>query len=1022
MRLPEIALKNYLFILTTIGLIVFIGLRTFNSMPRSEDPFLSLPNYTIVVVNPGTSPEDMEELVVDPIEDAVDEIDDITEIRTEIANSLAVIKVEAEFGIDFDEKYDDIVTEIDKIKGKLPSGIIQLDVDQFKPEDMVAVQQYAIVSDVLPYKTLLDYAEDFEDELEKIDFVKKVDIEAQPQEEIRIQLDFQKMANLGINLRQVITTLRGNNANIPGGDIQSGNLEFNIKSTGNLESLDAIRNTAITANNSQIVYLKHFATIDYAYEDLRWIARHNGKKAIYVTVTQKRGGNIIQLAENMKTVQADFKNKLPETIQLETAFEQAPAVKSRLNDFLENLFQGIFLVGIIILVFLGWRPAIVVMIVIPLSILIAISVLDFSGYALQQISIAALVIALGLLVDNGIVVIENIVRFKREGHSLSSAAAKGTGEVGWAIISSTVTTILAFAPLALLESGPGTFLRSLPLTVIFVLVASLLLALTFTPIIASRILPKKNAKKPSAIIRKIDGFIEKRYQPILHFALNKGWVIILIGVGILFGSITLFPSIGVSFFPTADKPMLLISADHPYSSNINHTDETIQFIESVLKKSDFVSSYTANAGHGNPQVYYNRIPEEFKSYHGEVLVNFKEWNPEKFYATLATFREAFDNYPGARISFRELKNGAPFEAPIEVLLIGEELDTLKRISYDIEKIIASTDGTIDVDNPLSIAKTDIKIKVNRDKAALLHVSLLDLDQTLRATLNGLMIDNVSIDKDDEEYPLIIRLPFVEEPTINDFQKVYITNQMGQDIPLNQLASIEFEEDYALINHFNTERNTAITANVIDPDKTRQYTEAIIPQLEAYNWPEGYSYYMGGEYETQTESFGDLGILLISSLILIFAVLVLQFRSITQPLIIFSAIPLAISGSFIALFISGWSFSFFAFVGFISLVGIVVNNSIILVDYTNQLIAEGADKIQAIETAAKRRFTPIVLTTLTTILGLMPLTFSGTSLWSPLGWTLIGGMISSTLLTLLVVPILYKWLTRSKNIQTDVIYH
>lgn len=1015
MKLPQLALSNHLFVFTAVALLIFIGIRSLNTMPRSEDPFLSLPNYTVVVVYPGASPEDMEELIVDPIEEVVKEVDDVTEIRTEIANGLVVLRIEAEFGIDYDDTYDDIVSEIDKIRNELPQGIIELNVDQFKPEDRVVVHQFALVSETVPYNILYDFAEDFEERLETSVYVKKVDVEANPQEEIRINLDFQRMSNLGIPLHQVISTLQENNVNVPGGNIKSGNLSFNLKSTGNYKTLDELRNTAITSDNGQIVYLKNIASISYDYEDMRWIGRFNGQKAIYVSVTQKKGGNIIKLSEDLALMKANFKEKLPNTIALETAFEQAPAVKLRINDFISNLSQGIVLVGIIILIFLGWRPALVIMTVIPLSILIAVTFLDFTDYALQQISIAALVIALGLLVDNGIVVIENIVRFKREGHSLLEAAARGTGEVGYAIVSSTITTILAFAPLSLLKSGPGEFLRSLPLTVIYVLMASLVLALTFTPILASRILKKGKEKKTPLVVKRLEGFINRRYAPLLRFSLRKGWIVLVAGITILVGSVMLFPSIGVSFFPTADKPMLLIDVNHPYSSNILHTDKTLRFIESVLDTTDFVANYTTNAGHGNPQVYYNRIPEEYKTYHGEVLVNFKDWNPEKFYSILNRFRQAFSSYPDARISFRELKNGAPFEAPIEILLIGDELVTLKRLSYDIEKIIRETEGTLDVDNPLAVAKTDINIKVNRDKAALYNVSLLELDQTVRASLNGLTIANIQIDSEDEDYPLIIRLPFTDKPSIEDFSKVYVTNRTGQQIPISQLTSIEFEEDYAKLNHFNTERNTAITANVVDPDNTKTYTEAIIPKLDAYDWPKGYRYYLGGEYETQTESFGDLGVLLLTALILIFAVLVLQFRSLTQPLIIFSAIPLAISGSFIALFLSGWSFSFFAFVGFISLIGIVVNNSIILVDYTNQLISEGQEKILAIETAAKRRFTPIILTSLTTILGLMPLTLSGTSLWSPLGWTLIGGMISSTLLTLLVVPVLYKWLTnKTKN--------
>ncbi len=1016
MRLPQLALKNYLFVLTTIVLAIFLGVRSFNTMPRAEDPFLSLPNYTIIVVYPGANPEDMEELIVDPIEEVVDEIDNINEIKTEMANSLAIIKIEAAFGIDYDEVYDDIVSEVNSIRAELPSGIIQLDIDQYKPEDRVVIHQFALVSESVPYSILNDTAEDFEDVLETIEGIKKVEIEANPQEEVRIELDFEKIANLGLNLNGIIQTLQNNNRNIPGGTLKSGNLGFTIQTSGNYESLEELRNTAVLSDDDHIVFLRDIATVNFNYEDIRWIARHNNKKAVYINVTQKRGTNIIKLAEHINDAATDFKTTLPNVIQLETAFEQAPAVKMRINDFISNLLQGILLVGIIILIFLGWRSSVVIIVVIPLSILIALAVLDISGYALQQISIAALVIALGLLVDNGIVVIENIVRFKREGHSLLQAAAMGTSEVGYAIISSTITTILSFLPLALLESGPGEFLKTLPLTVIFVLIASLLLALTFTPILASKVLKKKKENAPSYITKKIESFVEKRYAPLLNFALKKGVFILLLAFGLLGGAAALFPSIGISFFPTADKPILLIDIDLPYTSNINHTDKTVTYIESVLDTTDFVKNYTVNAGHGNPQVYYNRIPEEYKSYHGEVLVNFKEWNPEKFYNTLDAFRIAFADYPDAQISFRELKNGAPFEAPIEILLIGENVDTLKKISHDVEKMMKTTEGVLDINNPLAIAKTDINVNIHREKAILYNVPLVTIDQTIRATLNGLTIDQVQIDNDDEKYPLVIRMPLKDEATIEDFEKVYVTNTKGKDIPLKQVATIQFEQNYAKLNHFNTKMNTAITANVVNPDKTKDYTEAIIPKLDTYKWPEGYSYYLGGEYETQNKSFGDLGILLATALILIFAVLVLQFKSITQPLIVFSAIPLALSGSFIALFLSNWSFSFFAFVGFISLQGIVVNNSIILVDYTNQLIAEGNEKLEAIKIAAKRRFTPIVLTSLTTILGLMPLTVSGTSLWSPLGWTLIGGMISSTFLTLLVVPILYNWLTKVKTPQ------
>ena len=1012
MKLPVLAIRNNLFILVIIVLIVLLGIRSAINIPKSEDPFLQLPNFTVIAVYPGTSPTDMEELVVDPIEEVIDEIDEIAEVRTEISNGLAVIRIEGEFGIDADDKYDELLAEINNIRGELPDGLYDLEITQFKPEDRATVMQYALVSESSPYAEMYDLAEELQEDLEKISMIKNVEIETYPKEEIRVSVDFQKMAGMGIPLQQILGILQGNNRNIPGGEIRAGELTFNIQSSGAYNSMEDLSNTAVKANNGRIVYLRDFAVVNRDYEDTKWRARYNGERCIFVSVNQKRTSNILSLADEMAVVSTRFSETLPPSIRLETAFEQAPAVKSRIDDFIVNLVQGVVLVGLIIWIFLGWRAGMIVMTLIPLSILLAILVLDFTGYAIQQISIAALVIALGLLVDNAIVVIENIVGFQKQGYSLLEAAAKGTQEVSYAILSSTLTTVFSFAPLALLQSGPGEYLRSLPLTVIYALMASLVLALTFTPIISSKILKKRSTDvKGTWTIRGIEKIIEKFYRPSLNFALKRGWIPLVGGLLLLAGAVSLFPKIGVSFFPTADKNLLLVSVDLPYSANIDRTDKALRFVESVLDTTDYVKNYTVNAGHGNPQVYYNRIPENLKQYHGEVVVNFKDWDPEVFYRTLGQLRGAFQKYPDANISFSELKNGAPFEAPIEILLTGTSLDTLKRLAKDVEKMVSEAEGTLDVNNPLTFGKTDIEVNINRDKAAIYNTSLSNIDQTVRASLNGIQVDEVTLEEDNETYPVIVRVPFTERPLVDDFEKVYVANNTGHQIPLKQLADIRFKADYALISHFNFDRFTSITANVTDPDRTKEITESIIPSLEAHDWPEGYGYYLGGEYETQQSSFGDLGILLLIANIGIFAILVLQFRSLVQPLIIFSAIPLAVTGSFIALFLTGWSF--FAFVGFISLLGIVVNNSIILVDYTNQLIAGGMEKLNAIRQAAERRFTPILLTTLTTILGLMPLTFSGTSLWSPLGWTLIGGLISSMLLTLLVVPVLYKWFTRVK---------
>lgn len=1008
MKLPNFALKNYQFTLILLALATLVGWFSFQSMPRSEDPKPDFPIYNIVVVYPGAGPIDMEELVVDPIEDALEEIEDIETVNTSIKDGLVTINVEGTFGIDTQDKLNEITREINAIRADLPDEIFGLGIVQFDPNILVNIMQIALYSEAAPYNQLRRIAEDLEYELNKISGISGVEVEAEPQEEIRISLDFQQMARQNISLQQVVGILQQQNVNIPGGDVKSSSKSFTIKTSGGYKSLDHIKKTVISSTNTDLVHLDDIADVRFDYEDLRWKASYMGEKAVYVTITQKPNENVVTLSEEINGILSEFQSTLPTGIQLVKVFEQAEAVSLRLSDFFTNLLQGISLVGLIILLFFGFRPAAIIMTVIPLSIIIAIAGIDFSGYALQQISIAALVIALGLLVDNGIVVVENILRFRRMGHSIAEAAIQGTAEVSSAIISSTVTTVLAFAPLALLNSASGEFLRSLPVTVILVLIVSLIIALTFTPIISGKFLGKKS-EHSGLINPALKAISEKSYLPTLKLALRKPFVFIAGALIFFFTAFALFPYVGVSFFPTADKPMLLIEVDTPNGSNIDVTEQGVLFVESVIQQTEGIRDYATNIGHGNPMVYYNRPGTNYERTHGQVLVNFEEWNPEQFYSTLAEFRRQFSSYPDAKITFSELKNGPPFAAPVEIKIIGDNLDVLKNIAFDVENIISNTEGTLNVENPLAVSKTNLKVNVDLDRAALFGVTVLDTDVALRASLAGYNVGDVTLDN-SEEYPMIVRLPNDGDAQITDFNKVYFSNRHQQQVPFRQVANLEFESTVNEIQHFDFQRSIAVTADVKNPDKTTAITESIIEELNTLELPQGYSLYIGGEYEAQQETFGDLGMLLILSMLGIFAVLVLQFRSFKQPLIVFAAIPLAVTGSFFALFITGWSFSFIAFVGFISLVGIVVNNSIILVDYSNQLMAQGKSKLEAIQEGSATRFVPIILTTSTTILGLLPLTLSKTSLWSPLGWTIIGGMISSTFLTLIIVPILYNWFT------------
>jgi multidrug efflux pump subunit AcrB len=754
------------------------------------------------------------------------------------------------------------------------------------------------------------------------------------------------------------------------------------------------------------LYLKDLAEISYDYEDDTYFARFKGKNAVFVTVNQKIGTNVFTIREALEKKIKIFEDNLSEKIELDTVFDQSDSVAYRLNGFFTNLFQGLILVGLVVLMAVGLRASGIVILVIPVSIMIGLGFIDLSGYGIEQMSIAGLVIALGLLVDNAIVVIENISRFMKMGLSNKEAAVKGTSQIAWAVVSSTTTTVLAFIPIMMMKNITGDFIRSMPVTVVYTLSASLLISLILTPYLSTKFLKITDVQKERKMRQFLNHEIENRYRKTLNFGLNRPKIIVLIAVIVFTASLSLFPLVGVSFFPKAEKPQFIINVDTPDGSNLERTAQVAQYVDSLLMNRSEIQHYAINIGHGNPRIYYNVIPRRNSSNHAQFFITLKERDLDSFIQLIAELRSQLQDVPGAKIEVKEFEQGPPVEAPIAVRVLGDNLEILKKISLDVENMIISTDGTINIKNPLSTSKTDIHVKINRDKAGFLGIPLVDIDKTVRAAVAGLPISKFR-DLEGKEYNMVLRLPFTGKIDYEDLDKIYVSSLSGAQIPLRQVANIQFKGSPMLINHYNLERNVTITSDVEGNLSVDQVTKKIIAKLDAYDWPKGYRYNMGGELESREESFGGMAKAVIVAIIGIFAVLVLQFRSYTQPLVVFSAIPLAIIGSVVALLITGNSFSFTAFIGLTSLVGIVVNNSIILVDYTNQLRREGKDIVSALKEAGETRFIPIILTTATTVGGLLPLTLGGGTLWAPMGWTIIGGLIVSTVLTLLVVPVLYK---------------
>ncbi len=1012
MNLPKLSIDNYQFTLTAFVLLTVLGIASFLTMPQREDPALKIANMLVVAVYPGASPEDIESQVVDPLEESIHELDDLKEVQTTIRDGVAVVEVEFTFGVDPDEKFDEVQRQVNQVRGELPADLYQLEVRKISTST-VAIFQIGMVSGQAEYSLMKAEAERVKDLIEDVPGVRKVEIDAYPEQEVRVALEPVKMSQMNIALDDVEAAIRSSNANIPGGAIKVSNKLFNIKTSGAYENLNQIRNTVVGAFEGKIVYLKDVAEVYFDYEDERWLGRFNGERALFLTVQQKEGVNIFSIADPVKEKLAG--TALTGDIRLEYIFDQSRGVDERVSGFLNNLLQGIILVGVIIFLVLGLRSASIVMMAIPLSILIGLWIVDLSDFALQQMSIAGLVVALGLLVDNSIAIVENIERFLAMGYSRREAAVRGTRQLMAPIASATLTTVLAFVPIITMPDTTGAFIKALPVTVIATLGASLLIAITLTPFIASRVLKEnRNKTRPSTIaFRQVNRFVEGPYQRLLEWVFQHRWQTISLATFAFVGALALFPLVGVSFFPKAEKPQFRITVNLPNGSHLDAVDEVVRYVEQVLDDYDEVAYHAANVGHGNPRIYYNVAPVNYSNTYGEVFVVLKEYDVRAFYRLLDELRTVFADHPLARIDVREFVQGPPSEAPVAIKVFGSDLDRLREYARLTENIVRRAPGAINIDNPIRSNSTDLHFRINRDKAMLLGVPIHQIDKTIRSYVNGSTVGTYR-DRDAEEYNIVMRYAYDEQFRHQDFERLSVQAVTGRFIPLKQVADIRFEEAPSRITHLDNERTATILADLDRGYDLDEVVAGIRTELDQLDWSDGYSYTFKGDLESRNESFGGMGVASIIALLLIMGVLIIQFRSFSQPLIIFSALPLAIIGSILALLVTGISFSFTAFIGLTSLIGIAINNSIVLVDFANAARREGASVEAAAKEAGKVRFTPIVLTTLTTILGLLPLTLSGGSLWAPMGWTIIGGLLTSTIFVLLLVPLLYKLFTKEEG--------
>ncbi len=999
-------------LLTTM--VIAVGLAAFRAIPRTEDPQLNFPSFFVTAVLPGASPADVEQQVTKPIEDALAGLDNLREVTSTTKDGVASIKADYAYGTDPTRKYDEVVREVNALRPTLPAGIARLQIERGRPS-WVPFVQVALVSDLLPMRGFDKLARRLRDQLARVPGVRKAEVFGAPISEVRVAVNADRLSGLGIGPGALVDALRAGGADGPIGSINAGLQRYNLRYAGDYPDVAAVRAIPLATSSGRVVHVGDVAQVDWALREPTHIVRFNGHRALLVTANQADGQDVGAATRLIDNELALFQRQLPGSVRLERGFTQAENVRHRLDHL---TFDFVLALGIVALTLLplGLRAAGVVMLAIPVSLLIGVALLAAMGFTLNQLAVAGFVISLGLLVDDAIVVTENIARWLRNGATRAEAAVGATSQIALAVLGCTACLGFAFLPLLALPEASGEFIRSLPLAVLGTVAGSLLVALTLIPFAASRMLSRHQDPHGNRVLQWLTAGIQRIYAPTLHRALDRPGPALALIMGLSLLALPLLLVIGSSLFPGAELPQFTVQVEMAQGAALSATDAMVQRVAAMVQADPAVRWTVAHSGRGGPPLYYNAQTSPEDSSRGEVAAAFKTWNPRETPAVIERLRTALGRLPGAKLRLVTFTQGPPVDAPVAIRILGRDLPTLSRLAAAGERALTALPGLRDVQNPLRLERTDLRLKVDSARAEALGVPAGALRTAVQLALDGVAAARLR-DGDGDDYPVTVRLPQASaggQPRneLAALNHIYVPTMGGASVPLATLATPVFATDAAQISRIQRQRAVALTAQVRDGVLVSRATSAALAQLQAkVPLPPGYAYRVGGEADSAARSFGGLGPAIVVASLGILAVLVMEFGSLRTVAVVFGVVPLGFFGAVVALWLTGNSLSFTASVGLIALVGIEIKNSILLVDFTEQLRRDGVPVREAIEQAGELRFLPVLLTSITAIGGLLPLALEGNGLYSPMADAMIGGLVTSTLLARIATPVMYLLLAK-----------
>jgi multidrug efflux pump subunit AcrB len=1024
MNVTQFAIEKKRIAGVALAIILFAGLGTYRNMSRAEDPGFIIRTAVVITYFPGASPERVEQLVTDKLEKVIQEMPEIDFLASQSRPGVSVVFVNIKESLsEMRPIWDSLRRKVDRAKGELPSDVIGPFVnDEFGD---VFGTMIVLTGDGYTYAELKEIADDTRNELLLIPEVGKVEIAGIQEERVFVEFNNARLAELGISPAQLQQILEARNIIFPGGEIFTADEQMVLEPSGNFESIEDLMRTVVSLpGRTELVYLSDIAHIRRGYVDPATTkVRYNGQPALVLAVSMREDGNITTLGSAVEEKLSRFRSVYPIGVEFDIVFFQTEFVNKKVNNFVKSLAQAIGIVVVVMLVFLGFRTGLVIASLVPMAMVMALMVMGFFDIGLDQMSLAALIISLGLLVDNAIVMAESIMVQMREGKPPARAAINSASELRVPLLTSSLTTAAAFLPIFLAESAVGEYTAPIFKVVAITLICSWLLSLTMTPLLAVRFLKVKPGDETSG---RYDTPFYRRYRGVLLLGLRHRGLTILATVIVFLGVMQLTRFVPQIFFPANDKPIMYADLFLPVGTPVDKTEDMVKNIEQFIEDNmmaefdaggevvkDGVTAYAFWVGAGPPRFYLSLIQEQESPEYAYLMLHVTDrWKMETgFIPALEGYLTA--NFPDLTTTVGPLLLGPPVEAPVQVRISGTDTEEIFELVDKARAYLETVDGLKDIRDNWGQRTKKLFVRINQPRAQRAGLTSQDIAVSLQTVISGIEITDYR--EDDEVIPVVLRSVAADRKDIGKLESHNIYVQAtGQAVPLKQVADVEIVFQPSRILRRDRLKTVTLNANLL-PGYNAIALSGIIDEWlagESGDWPIGYKYEMGGEVESSGEANQSIGAKVPVVALIIILLLVAQFDSLRRPVIILLTIPLGLVGVILGLLITQKPLGFVAILGVIALAGIVINNAIVLIDRIRIEIEEnGHEPRRAVIEACQRRLRPILLTTATTMGGLIPLWFGGGPLFEAMAVAIIFGLMFATVLTLGFVPVMYSILFR-----------